>query len=939
MADFQTTLDARAALLLRVIDNGSSLSVYLYLIRLSGGRFSNYTDNSWSVSIDGAGGGGSGTYNISGGNQLLYANTFYPSRSVGARTISVSGSFNDPRGNVAAGSTGGTLSIAGRPSAPTLTVDPWSPTSAQASWTTPADGGSAITGYRIQYATDSGFTSPATLDVGVSSTRELSSLNPGGAYYVKVAAVNAAGVGDYSTTQLVVLVAEIGDLDGWASFGTLPGGLTPIVTGALRRGSIYPLGAYAPVGLLREIQSSGSGSVTAAAHGIQRTFTGLVVGRTYKLNGTALSLRDTTPAGNLYRFAVTGIGSGSNATTSDTTHPQTIPEYTFVATATSHVVQIQLNEAAAWSGAGWFEAVGFYGIALTEIPNASPYRLQDVALEAGLNDHYSVACDTIGAVWWVDSDDVTQFRQVADDSAIRATFTDVRAQGELEYIDLQASYDTRNVVNTLQVNNHGRDAGTGDALDTTYETADDDAVDEWGPRPGSLEWCLYAPPTVTNLFTNPAMSGAFGVVTNLFTNPSMETGNSPWTQASCTANRTTAWSQFGSYSMGLTSPSATDSFMWVALTTVPGQVYTISGYARVNTPLSGSAHARARSIMWYDTNNSSSQGTSSPAANNSNTTTRVSITFTAPSTSTTVRFYIGHTTGTIYWDGLMMTEGPDLYSYFDGDTTDTSEYDHAWTGTAHASTSTKTGLIGGWSALNAVIERSTTQVQSGTYSCRVMMRPGAAGTTGLTNAYTVGSGGIEASKTYTVSVYVYVPTGSADVRLRIAGAGVAATVTGTATTTKDGWVRLSSSFTTAASGAFNIYVENGGTVSGTTFFYVDSAMLNVGAAAEDYFSGSSTDTDLIDYAWTGTTNASTSTKTSTHVQARAAEVIADRSEPAVVVSQITWNAQENPALAAQLDVQDRIRVRFRGTTDDYRIAGMRHKITKTRWLITFDLAA
>lgn len=71
---------------------------------------------------------------------------------------------------------------------------------------------------------------------------------------------------------------------------------------------------------------------------------------------------------------------------------------------------------------------------------------------------------------------------------------------------------------------------------------------------------------------------------------------------------------------------------------------------------------------------------------------------------------------------------------------------------------------------------------------------------------------------------------------------------------------------------------------------------------------------------------------------RIAEILSGTSTPEQVITRVTWNAQDRPALAATLDVQDRISVAFQGQTQLSRIVGIRHDITPTRWLMTLELA-
>jgi hypothetical protein len=89
--------------------------------------------------------------------------------------------------------------------------------------------------------------------------------------------------------------------------------------------------------------------------------------------------------------------------------------------------------------------------------------------------------------------------------------------------------------------------------------------------------------------------------------------------------------------------------------------------------------SRARAIFVFE--GSTLNGVSAQAPNVAGVT-RVSVSFVATATTTAIRFYHGHTGGTIWWDDLMMTEGTTLWPYHDGRSSDT-----VWTGTADASTS------------------------------------------------------------------------------------------------------------------------------------------------------------------------------------------------------------------------------------------------------------
>lgn len=67
---------------------------------------------------------------------------------------------------------------------------------------------------------------------------------------------------------------------------------------------------------------------------------------------------------------------------------------------------------------------------------------------------------------------------------------------------------------------------------------------------------------------------------------------------------------------------------------------------------------------------------------------------------------------------------------------------------------------------------------------------------------------------------------------------------------------------------------------------------------------------------------------------RAREIFADRGMPRMCATGLVWNAQENTAAAAALDIYTPVRVEYGGTKQVARIVSMKHKITPTRWMVT-----
>lgn len=115
---------------------------------------------------------------------VLYARV-QAHNSVGWSSWSASRTFTTP------------TTVASAPSTPGISAI--GPTSATVAWSAPSDsGGAAITGYEIQRATAADFPDSASVTSSASPS-SLTGLLPGTDYYVRVRAINTAGLGDWST--------------------------------------------------------------------------------------------------------------------------------------------------------------------------------------------------------------------------------------------------------------------------------------------------------------------------------------------------------------------------------------------------------------------------------------------------------------------------------------------------------------------------------------------------------------------------------------------------------------------------------------------------------------------------------------------------------------------------------------------------------------------
>lgn len=376
-------------------------------------------------------------------------------------------------------------------------------TSARVTWATPTDdgGGYGLTGFRVQAALDDAFTiGVVSLDVGLVTQADLSGLVAGSIYRFRVlprnACTTAAGTyGPASPTDLLTLVAATGNIDGWETFGVLPAGTDTPTEEGLRRGTVAEI-EETPSALLKEsVVTSPPVTLASDTYGAKRLVTGLTIGAVYRLSAraayTGTAIGAETP--NVYQVGILDLDEWAAAGTLATPNVAVdLPALEFTATATEHEIALRLAESVTVTGTADLERVAFWNIDLAEIPSFSPYRLQSIVYESSLANHFDLANNSVGGRWWVDTDGTTQFAAALGTEGPAATFTDSRDPAHpdrLEYTDLKTSFDTRNIVNDLDVTQHG-EAG-GDANDETLNFKDLTSIATNSVRNATMDMSLY----------------------------------------------------------------------------------------------------------------------------------------------------------------------------------------------------------------------------------------------------------------------------------------------------------------------------------------------------------------------------------------------------------------------------------------------------------------
>ena len=577
------------------------------------------------------------------------------------------------------------------------------------SWTAPSDnGGTAVKSYSIVWSYNSDFSGSTTINTGTTATTyKISGLVYGATVYAKVSAINdvttaAGSTSVFSSSASGFITPPFLPLNGWSHFGTATNN-----TWTLDHTVIPALTPETGL-LLTGTASATGGTYTTGAVGVEKTYTDLIIGRQYIVSGKAILRTNGVPA-NIYRFAVTGIGNGTSVTLSSTTVGSTIPSYTFTATSTTHTVQIELAETFTVTATGVQESVAFYDYALTRVATDLTYRVQDNAFTGTLVDHFDLATQSVGAYWWVDKLNVTQFTQDFNYSLPVGTFSDVVADGNLYYNNIQTSYDTTAVINQINLDNIGQRVSTygSDKFEeytVGWSDSDTTSVTNWGARSYDLNTNLYTAVDRYNMCGNPNLSYSTsyvysGTVAAKMTRvdiASQATGATGYLSTGTTAPVTGG----GKY-CARTIPSANSANTLVVfgsdgtatstnettIPVIPSTQYSASMYMRAGVGNSTSLTGRTY-IYWYTETGafiSNSGGTAITVTSTG--WVRPTVTATAPANAVyalVAGFFIyggaNNTNFRYYATCAQMEQASSSSAWFSGDTTDDATYVYEWEG-------------------------------------------------------------------------------------------------------------------------------------------------------------------------------------------------------------------------------------------------------------------
>lgn len=389
--------------------------------------------------------------------------------------------------------------------------------------------------------------------------------------------------------------------------------------------------------------------VTGTFH-VDKTLTGLTVGRTYRVGAYVTNSVDalpTNPNPVQVRLAINGVGAATYVALSGNPAPFTLVEYTFTATTTTHTLRLDM----------------YY----PSISSATPQRV--------LFDDFELVATTkwvTTQVWHPETVSIPGVRIPLDvqDASVTldeswSPYAQVNLTCPLPAPETLAQIDPRDGTR-VQMWLHQR----------------------FGESQAVSAMSAYRVPVRTP-----------GAVerTNLVTNPSFETNTTGWTAVlGCTIARSTAQAYAGTASLAVTmtgtgsAVAGQPSTLYVPAT--PGVSYVASAYVRAATVVRQMRVA----VSFYDSAKAllSGGGYGLFVTNTTSDWTRVSSNVSvAPVGTAFVTVSVGVISPVVagevhYVDAVLLEQAVTIGSYFDGSTTDTTDSEYAWTGTAHASTST-----------------------------------------------------------------------------------------------------------------------------------------------------------------------------------------------------------------------------------------------------------
>lgn len=442
-------------------------------------------------------------------------------------------------------------------------------------------------------------------------------------------------------------------------------------------------------------------ALTTIINSVDRGVTGLTIGREYTFSAWVGAVTSSDVA-----LGVSGIGSASPQTLSTAALPPHFSKlaYTFVATATSHTLQIILGTVSDPTSSVVIDDILLVesdqqvgaDIPLTLLPNS---RITlDERRAPFVQANLRIALPEQADLDLLDTRTTNSVRVLV---TTQQTFIEPIAAPQSRTFDLllherDADHATASSVVLVC---HSDEAKLIDAGNDTSTVDNTPSLDAWSLR-AILSTMLESYGAVLEPGTADADFTVTTAVTNLHINPDVEVDAAYYITGSggsgvSAVARSNTVAAFGTYSARYTCSAASAALVVGpnvnGFPVTPGHTYTFSTHLR--SQVSRTSYAR---IQWRDSGGSAlSTSDAAAAASSTSAFDRFSVTGVAPAGAaygSPMVMTAGNSGGQFhYLDGTMFHEGP-MVPYFTGSTPTGTYYSYAWTGTANASTSQRIRL-------------------------------------------------------------------------------------------------------------------------------------------------------------------------------------------------------------------------------------------------------
>ena len=286
-------------------------------------------------------------------------------------------------------------------------------------------------------------------------------------------------------------------LDQWTAWGTAPAGTTISYTNSTYTGP-WTYGEETPTRKIT-LTPNTTATLTPNTFGTQTTVRGLTPGLEYQVYllvwrdpanpVTLTAFIDDEPAKDINPNGPTFIWEGVS-------NEIALVPLALKPTTSTSTISLRITSSHTTTNP---TAVAEITIGLLNVDhgrrNAWMYALSDTVYESSVANHLTVACDSVGAYWYIAKNNSVQFSLgESPDTWTNYNFTDTPSG--TDYALEALTYSLSDVINTLEATNHSWDPATEQADDTVHTATDVQSFVQFGRRPKSIDLNLHPDPDV-----------------------------------------------------------------------------------------------------------------------------------------------------------------------------------------------------------------------------------------------------------------------------------------------------------------------------------------------------------------------------------------------------------------------------------------------------------